>query len=325
MNALLEGLPSGTDPNLIVGYDTSDDAGVYCLSETQALVVTADFITPPTDDPETFGRIAAANAISDVYAMGGRPITCINLVAFPSKKLPLSTLAGIIRGAQQKIAEAGAVLAGGHTVEDPEPKFGLAVTGLVHPDKVWTNTGAQTGDALILSKPIGSGVLLNANLKNKVNADDLEACLNSLETLNRRAAEIGAGFDIHAATDVTGFGLAGHALEMARGASRQFVLNHEAVPLFSGAEAMYAQGISTGSNDTNRELALPYLVFDRSLSPAAESLYFDPQTNGGLLFAVPEDQAEQMVQKLHEAGVNEAVRVGTVRKCPADEVSRRIS
>jgi selenide,water dikinase len=324
LNALLEGLPSGTDPNLIVGYDTSDDAGIYCLSETQALVVTADFITPPTDDPETFGRVAAANAISDVYAMGGRPITCVNLVAFPSKKLPLSTLAGIIRGAQQKIAEAGAVLAGGHTVDDPEPKFGLAVTGLVHPDKVWTNTGAQTGDALILTKPIGSGVLLNANLKGKVNADDLEACLNSLETLNRQAAETGAGFDVHAATDVTGFGLAGHALEMARGASLQFVLDHEAVPLFSGAEAMYSQGISTGSNDTNRELALPYLVFDRPLSQAAESLYFDPQTNGGLLFALPEDQAEQMVRELHEVGVIEAVRIGTVLDHPADEVYLRI-
>ena len=134
----------GTDPNLIVGYDTSDDAGVYRLSETEAVVVTADFITPPTDDPETFGRVAAANAISDVYAMGGRPIACVNLVAFPSKKLPTETLAGIIRGAQQKISEAGAVLAGGHTVEDPEPKFGLAVTGLVHPDRVWTNAGAQT-------------------------------------------------------------------------------------------------------------------------------------------------------------------------------------
>ena len=325
MNALLEGLPSETDPNLIVGYDTSDDAGVYCLSETQALVVTADFITPPTDDPETFGRVAAANAISDVYAMGGRPITCINLVAFPSKKLPPDTLAGIIRGAQQKIAEAGAVLAGGHTVDDPEPKFGLAVTGLVHPDKVWTNTGAQTGDALILTKPIGSGVLLNANLKGRVSASDLQACLSSLETLNRAAAETGAKFDIHAATDVTGFGLAGHALEMARGADRQFALKHQSVPVFSGAEDMYTQGISTGSNDTNRQQALPYLAFDRPLGHAAESLYFDPQTNGGLLFALPEDQAEQMVQKLHQAGVVEASRIGTVLDRPADGVYLRIS
>ena len=165
MNALLETLPVGTDPNLIVGYATSDDAGVYRLSESEAIVVTADFITPPTDDPETFGRVAAANAISDVYAMGGRPLVCVNLVAFPSKKLPTETLAGVIRGAQQKIAESGAVLAGVHTVEDPEPKFGLAVTGLVHPDRVWTNAGARAGDALVLTKPIGSGVILNANLK----------------------------------------------------------------------------------------------------------------------------------------------------------------
>jgi len=324
LNALLESLPSGTDPNLIVGYDTNDDAGVYRLSETQAIVVTADFITPPTDDPETFGRVAAANAISDVYAMGGRPVACVNLVAFPAKKLPSSTLAGIIRGAQQKISEAGAVLAGGHTVEDPEPKFGLSVTGIVHPDKVWTNAGARVGDALIITKPIASGVLLNANLKGRVGEADMEVCLSSLETLNRAAAEIGEGFDIHAATDVTGFGLAGHALEMAHGADLLFSLNHTAVPVFSGALAMYEQGISTGSNETNQELAQPHMTFERALSDAARSLYFDPQTNGGLLFALPEEQAGQMLVELHQAGIKEAELIGVVEERSADGTFLRI-
>ena len=314
MNTLLETLPSGTDPDLIVGYDTNDDAGVYRLSESEALVVTADFITPPTDDPETFGRVAAANAISDVYAMGGRPITCLNLVAFPAKKLPGEVLAGIIRGAQEKIAEAGAVLAGGHSVEDPEPKFGLAVTGLVHPDRVWTNAGAQPGDVLVLTKPIGSGVILNANLKGWVSDQDLEACLRTLETLNRVAAEVAQNFEIHAATDVTGFGLAGHALEMAQGADCLIRLNHSSVPVLDGARAMYDRGMSTGSNETNEALASEHLTFKAPLSRTEQSLYFDPQTNGGLLFAVPEAAGGELVNALRDAGVSAAELVGQVSR-----------
>ncbi|MFC1665188.1 selenide, water dikinase SelD, partial [Pseudomonadota bacterium] len=173
LQALLSNLPSVTDPNLIVGFDTNDDAGVYRLTDELAIVVTADFITPPFDDPVLFGQIAAANAISDVFAMGGRPITCVNLVAFPSEKLGEDVLAAIINGAREKIHEAGAVLVGGHTVDDPEPKFGLAVTGVVHPERCWTNSGVHPGDALVLTKPIGSGVLLNANLKGWVADDDL--------------------------------------------------------------------------------------------------------------------------------------------------------
>lgn len=311
MNALLETLPVGTDPNLIVGYDTSDDAGVYRLSESEAIVVTADFITPPTDDPETFGRVAAANAISDVYAMGGRPITCVNLVAFPAKKLPTEILAGIIRGAQEKITEAGAVLAGGHTVEDPEPKFGLAVTGLVHPDQVWTNAGAQLGDALVLTKPVGSGVLLNANLKGWVSDEDLRNCLNVMETLNRRPTEVAGGFAIHAATDVTGFGLAGHALEMAKGANVLIRLQRDAVPVLSGARAMYDRGMTTGSNDTNEALVQPHLTWRGAFGRTDQSLFFDPQTNGGLLFALPAADASALVAALEAAAVPAAV-VGEV-------------
>jgi len=283
-------------------------------------VVTADFITPPTDDPETFGRIAAANALSDVYAMGGRPVTCVNLVAFPSKKLPASILAGIIRGAREKIVEAGAVLAGGHTVEDPEPKFGLAITGLVHPDEVWTNSGARPGDVLVLTKPLGSGVILNANLKGWVSEADLAACLTVLETLNRRAAEIARAFEIHAATDVTGFGLAGHALEMARGAGCRFRLVHENLPVLSGARAMYERGMSTGANDTNEALARPHLRFTRALDKTERDLYFDPQTNGGLLFALPQAEGESLVSALRSGGVAEATIIGGVEPPPVDSV-----
>lgn len=275
-------------------------------------MVTADFITPPTDDPETFGRVAAANAISDVYAMGGRPVICVNLVAFPSKKLPGEVLAGIIRGAQQKIAEAGAVLAGGHTIEDPEPKFGLAVTGLVHPDRVWTNAGARPGDVLVLTKPVGSGVILNANLKGWVQEDDLNACLATLETLNRLACEVAQQFDVHAATDITGFGLAGHALEMARGADCLFTLEHAALPVLDGARAMYDRGMSTGANATNEALVSDHLLFRRPLSRTEQSLYFDPQTNGGLLLAVPEADSAELLQALIEAGVGASAVVGQV-------------
>ncbi len=312
MNALLETLPVGTDPNLIVGYATNDDAGVYRLSESEAIVVTADFITPPTDDPETFGRVAAANAISDVYAMGGRPLACVNLVAFPSKKLPGEVLAGIIRGAHQKISESGAVLAGGHTVEDPEPKFGLAVTGLVHPDRVWTNAGAKPGDALVLTKSIGSGVILNANLKGWVSREDLTACLDTMEALNRRAAEVAADFRIHAATDVTGFGLAGHALEMARGADCLVRLDPEAIPVLSGAREMYDRGMTTGSNESNEALVQPHLTWRGQLARTDQSLFFDPQTNGGLLFSVPESDAAPLVSALVDAGLTASCMIGRV-------------
>ena len=311
---MLGTLPSVTDPNLIVGYDTSDDAGVYRLTDELAIVVTADFITPPFDDPELFGRIAAANALSDVYAMGGRPLTCLNLVCFPADKLGPEVLAGIIRGARETIDEAGAVLAGGHTVEDPEPKFGLSVTGVVHPDRCWRNSSARPGDALILTKPIGSGVLLNANLKGWVEAADLRRCQQQVVTLNRVAAEVAADFDVHAATDITGFGLAGHVLEVARGSRVAIHLCYRDIPLMSGAQAMYERGMTTGSNASNRLLVQDELVLPDSLTAAAQELLFDPQTNGGLLLSLAADAADSLVQQLHDAGVVDAVRIGTVHE-----------
>jgi selenide,water dikinase len=239
---------------LLVGYETHDDAGIYRLSDEIAIITTADYITPPVNDPFVFGQVAAANALSDVYAMGGRPVTCLNLVGFPSKKLEQDVLNQIVAGGLSKITEAGAVLAGGHTIDDDEPKFGLAVTGVVHPEKYWTNSGAQPGDRLILTKPIGSGVIFNANLKNWVSAAALSECLAIITELNKTAAEILQQFNVHAATDITGFGLAGHAYEMAAASGVCLQLEIDRVPIMDEALAMYERGMSTGVNRSIRQL-----------------------------------------------------------------------
>lgn len=322
MNELLAKLPATADPNLIVGFDTNDDAGVYRLTEELAVVATADFITPPFDDPELFGRIGAANALSDVFAMGARPLVCVNLVCFPADKLGGEVLAGIISGAHRTIEEAGAVLVGGHTVSDPEPKFGLAVTGIVHPEQCWTNAGARVGDALILTKPIGSGVLLNANLKGWVDEADLSACSQVLTELNRVSAETASDFTVHAATDVTGFGLAVHALEMAQAADVTVELVFDDIPFMSGAAQMYKKGMTTGSNASNRQTVKPRVAWERALDSTGEELLFDPQTNGGLLLSVSEAEADTLVKALREAGVMMATRVGSVQ--PRGENSLRI-
>lgn len=295
-----------------MGFDTSDDAAIYKINDDTAIVTTADFITPPVDDPYRFGQIAAANAISDVYAMGGRPITCLNLVAFPLKKLGPEVLQEIVAGAVSKISEAGAVLAGGHSVEDEEPKFGLAVTGLVHPEKYWTNVGAEPGDVLILTKPIGSGVLFNANLKGWVSTEAMEACVETIAALNNIASDVLRAHHPHAVTDVTGFGLAGHAFEMAKGSGVQMDIDIERLPIMAESLEMYRKGMSTGSNDFNRNLVSDHTVFHRVLPRWHEEIVFDPQTSGGLLVALPEGEAQPTIDALHDAGVTDAVRIGHV-------------
>ena len=309
---MLAALPKNDDPNLLVGFETSDDAAVYRLGDDQAMVMTADFITPPVDDPYLFGQIAAANALSDVFAMGARPVACLNLVGFPADKLAADVLHRIIAGAVSKITEAGAVLAGGHTTEDDEPKFGLAVVGLVHPERVWKNVGAVPGDALILTKPLGSGVLFNANRKSWVSDGAMDACLDALTTLNRTTAEVLAEFEVHAVTDVTGFGLAGHALEMAEGSTVTLELEVDALPLMAEALAMYRKGMSTGVNKVNHQRVDARTRFDPALAAEEREILVDPQTSGGLLAAVPEEQADEVVTALHEASVVAARRVGRV-------------
>ena len=274
--------------------------------------MTADIITPPVDDPHLFGQIAAANALSDVFAMGGRPLTCLNLIGFPSDKLGPEVLHGMVAGALSKVTEAGAVLAGGHTTDDEEPKFGLSVTGLVHPEEVWTNAGARAGDALVMTKPIGSGVLFNANLKGWVSKAGLDACLDVITTLNQTAAEVARDFDVHAATDVTGFGLAGHALEMAEGSDVTLEIDASAVPLMDEALDMYRRGMTTGVNAVNRQLVESEWRFERPLEKPQEEILVDPQTSGALLLSIPEEKAGELVAALTRAGVAAATRIGRV-------------
>ena len=295
-----------------MGFDTGDDAGIYRLNDDIAVISTADFITPPVNDPYQFGQIAAANAISDVYAMGGKPITCLNLAAFPSKKLEPEVLQGIVAGALDKITESGAVLAGGHTIEDDEPKFGLAVTGVVHPKKYWSNSGAKPGDVLILTKPIGSGVIFNANLKGWVSKDALGECISTISALNKKAAEVFKHFEIHAVKDVTGFGLAGHAFEIAKASKATLRIQMDLLPVMTEALAMYERGVSTGVNENNRKSVGDSLEFTKDIPPWHEQIVFDPQTSGGLLAALPENQGQSAIDMLHENGVDKAKLIGKV-------------
>ena len=297
---------------MLVGFNTSDDAAVYRLSDEIAVVSTVDFITPPVDDPYWFGQIAAANSLSDVYAMGGKPLIALSLVMFPSKILDKGILREILRGGNDKVIEAGASISGGHSVDDNEPKYGLAVTGIVHPDKILTNCGSRDGDALILTKPLGTGVLFNACRSRKLPIRELELILPQVAALNRNTLDVALHFDIHACTDITGFGIIGHLWEMAAGSGVQINLLYKDLPLYPHAMEMYRKGETTGSNKANRKLSEGHLELMIPLSREKEELLFDPQTSGGLILSVPESQAEELINALKEAGVRTAVEIGRV-------------
>lgn len=300
------------DPNLLIGFETCDDAAVYRLSHDVAFISTVDFITPPVDNPYWFGQIGAANALSDAYAMGGKPLTALNLVMFPTKKLDASILKEILRGGCDKVSEAGASIAGGHSVDDNEPKYGLAVTGVIHPDHILTNCGAKEGDALILTKPLGTGVLFNACRSKKLPWRDLEAILPQVAFLNKKAIEIALNFNTHACTDIRGFGIIGHSLEMAKGSGVQINIFYDKLPFYPNALLMYHRGETTGSNIANRKLSEGFFEKKRELSREEEELLFDPQTSGGLLLSVPSAEASQVVTELKDAGIETAVQVGEV-------------
>ena len=300
------------DPNLLVGFETSDDAAVYRVAPDLAVISTVDFITPPVDDPVWFGRIAAANALSDVYAMGGRPIVALNLVMFPSKELDIGLLKDMLTGGFEKVQEAGAALAGGHSVDDLEPKYGLAVTGTVHPDRVLTNANAKPGDALVLTKPLGTGVLFNACRSKKLPFRELEPLLPKIAALNKAAIETALAFEVHSCTDITGFGVLGHTLEMAKGSGVRIQLSYDNLPFHPHALEMYRKGETTGSNKSNRKIADGFWEKERQLDRHAEELLFDPQTSGGLLLSLPASQAGELVRKLKLARVEDAVVVGEV-------------
>lgn len=299
---------------MLVGIETADDAAVYRLSDEIAMISTVDFITPPVDDPYWFGQISAANSISDVYSMGGKPVTALNVVMFPSKHLDMGFLKDILRGGYDKVTEAGACLVGGHTVDDEEPKYGLCVNGVIHPDRVITNAGSLPGDALILTKPLGSGVLFNAVRSGKLPFKELEKeILPSLAALNDKAIEIALQFDLHACTDITGFGILGHLLEVAHGADARVVVNHKNLPFYPHALDMYKKGETTGSNKANREMVTKHVLdMQITLSKDEDELLYDPQTSGGLLLSVPSGQADEMLSKLHQNGVQAAICIGEV-------------
>ena len=293
----MTGLPNLRDERLLVGYDSSDDACVYRVSEDLAVIQTVDFFTPIVDDPYTFGQIAAANALSDVYAMGGRPRLAMNLLCVPGCLSP-ETIRKILEGGHDKAMEAGCVVAGGHTIQDDEPKYGLCVTGFVHPDRILKNTGARPGDVLVLTKALGTGVL-TTGVKAQLTAEaDYRALVDSMTTLNARSGADIAAAPVHACTDVTGFGLLGHALEMARGSGVTIRLHTQALPLLPGARELAELGMIPAGAYRNLEYARPSLAGLERVEQVLADLCADPQTSGGLLAAVPEEAAGPLLERL---------------------------
>lgn len=293
-------------PRLVVGLDAPDDAAVYLLDDDHALVQTLDFFAPVVDDPYEYGAIAAANAMSDVYAMGGSVLFALNIAAFP-EDLPAETAAEILRGGAEKVREAGAAIAGGHTIIDEEPKYGLAVTGVAHPDKVWRNAGALPGDAIILTKPIGTGVLIGANGAGAVAGPHLRAAIGQMMTLNKTAAEVAADYPVRAMADVTGFGLAGHLWEMAEQSGAAIELDLDRVEALGGLAEAVAAGFGSGGQNRNRDFFGPKLEIGRELTALEDALLYDPQTSGGLLISAGLIEAPHLERALRAAGVQASV------------------
>jgi selenide, water dikinase len=307
---VLHQLPARAHPDVIVGTETSDDAGVFRLRPDLAIVNTVDFFTPVVDDPYVFGQIAAANALSDIYAMGAQPRTALNIVGFPKGTLDLGVLGEILKGGAERVREAGAVTIGGHTIIDPELKYGLAVTGVVHPDRVIRNVGVQAGDVLVLTKALGTGIITTALKQRKASKESVREAVASMVALNRRASEIMLSFPVHACTDVTGFGLLGHAAEMAMGSRVSIVLDSARLPLLRGAARLARAGCLTGGCRRNREFLKDKIVIDRSISEDLVEVAFDPQTSGGLLISLPADEAPVLVEELQASGVRAAAIIG---------------
>ena len=309
------------DPNLIVGMERAEDAGVYKLSDDLAIIQTVDFFTPIVDDPYMFGQIAAANALSDVYAMGGKPLTAMNIVCFPIKTMDISILRDILKGGLDKMKEAGVTLVGGHSVEDSELKYGLSVTGTIHPSKVLRNVGAKVGDRLILTKPLGTGIINTAIKGGMAKEDLIDMVTKCMASLNKRASEIMQEVGVNACTDVTGFGLLGHAFEMINGTGKGIVINASDVPILPEALNFAKMGIIPGGTYRNREFRIDRLDLDPKLSIYITDVFFDPQTSGGLLIAVPEKKAYELEKRLIGEGIKEAAIIGEVVNNPRERIS----
>jgi selenium donor protein len=309
LERVIAGLPVPDDADVLVGTGTLDDAAVYRIGEDTAIVQTVDFFTPIVDDPYHFGAIAAANSLSDIYAMGGRPLFALSIVGFPEKRLPLDVLRRILDGATDKAAEAGIAIIGGHSIADTEPKYGLAVTGLVHPDRILRNDGARPGDVLILTKPIGTGIIATAMKRGGGEEETAARAISVMSELNSDAAEAAVDFSVSACTDVTGFGLLGHLKEMTEGSGVDAELRHEAVPVIEGARGLAAADIVPGGTINNHAFVAPIVDYDASIPRTDQLLLCDAQTSGGLLIAVAERDAEPLLERLGERGVA-AARIG---------------
>lgn len=303
-------LPPIVDPNVIVGPETSDDAAVYRLTDEVGLVLTVDYFTPIVDDPYAYGQIAAANSLSDVYAMGGRPLAMLSIVGFPRDRLPLGILGEILKGGAEKGREAGVSVVGGHSIDDAEPKVGYAVVGLVHPGRVWRNVGARPGDALVLTKPIGTGIISTAIKQAKATSRSVDAATRTMATLNRSAAEAASEVEVHAATDVTGFGLLGHLREMTTGSRVRARLWASRIPLLPDVVTLAEAGMVPGGTKRNLRAAASMVRWDPEIPEPLRAVIADAQTSGGLLVATPEGPG--LLRALAKAGVSEAAQVGEV-------------
>ncbi len=306
--------PNLEDANLIVGMETSDDAGVYRLNDEQAIVQSVDFFTPVVDDPYAFGQIAAANALSDIYAMGAKPLTAMNLVSFPVKKLSMEVLAKILQGGSDKIREAGAVLVGGHSIDDPEPKYGLSVTGIVHPDHVLSNAMAEPGDVLVFTKPLGVGIITTGIKRGIVSPEAEAEVIRVMAALNKGAAEAAISVGVHAVTDVTGFGLLGHLHEMLEASGCSAEVYAGAVPVLDSVWHCIAQKAIPGGTQANRRHLENKVDFESEVTEELRIVLFDAITSGGLLISVPEERVNSLLQQLKEHKTLAAAVIGRVDK-----------
>ena len=314
LGELLKDLPFPDDPDILVNIDTHDDAGVYRINDDLALVLTTDFFPPVCSDPFEFGQIAAVNSISDIYAMGGTPVVALNIMMFPSAKLPLGAYAEILRGGLNKASEAGVRIIGGHTIDDFPPKYGLAVVGFIHPEHIITNSGARPGDILILTKPLGTGIILAGQKMNLSTPGDLGEALKYMKILNSAGAGVMKKFNIRGATDVTGYGLAGHALKMAAASNVSISLNMSRVPLIGSSYTLVNDGCIPGAAFRNLEFVSKDALFGADLDYNLRMIAMDAQTSGGLLMAAPPSVSDQVIRSLYDSGVISAAIIGEVKE-----------
>ena len=310
---VLKGLPAPDDPRVLVGVPAGDDAGIYDMGDGKALVQTVDVFTPSVDDPYTFGQVAAANSVSDIYAMGGTPMTALSVIGFPVRKIPDQAMSAMLAGGLAKMKEAGVAVIGGHSINDAEIKAGFAVTGLIDKDKVVTNAGAQAGDVLVLTKPLGTGIVAFASQIGRADPGSVEAIAESMTTLNKEASRLMVEYGAHAATDVTGFSLMGHLAEMARSSGVDVEVVWDDIPLFPGVLDYAAAGILPGATERNKESSSRHVVPDEALPSEMVDMCYDAQTSGGLLIAIAQEKADAFLSALHEAGVTHATVVGRVK------------